>query len=47
MVLTAALAGVDSISSMITIPAWYYTFIVPFVGIVLRFLTDSAVGQKK
>lgn len=46
MILTAALAGVDSLVDYIDIPQWYFLYIVPFVGVILRFLTDSPVGKK-
>lgn len=48
MVLTAALAGVDSLTDFLNIPDWYYAFVVPAVGFILRFLTDGPVfGGKK
>lgn len=47
MVLTAALAGVDAIAEGLNIPEWYYAFVVPFVGFVMRFLTDGPVGGKR
>ena len=46
MVVTALLAGVDSLTAMIDIPAWYFSIVVPFVGVILRFLTTTPVGQK-
>ena len=45
-VLTAALAGVDAISEMIDLPLWYYTYVVPIVGVILRYLTTSAIFKK-
>ena len=46
MILTAILAGIDSLSELVNIPSWYFMFIVPFVGVLLRYLTTTPLGKK-
>lgn len=46
-VVTALLGVVDSISDIVTIPEWYYIYIVPVVMFLLRWITDGPIGLKK
>lgn len=46
MVITAGLAGVESLTELISIPDWYFMFIVPAIGVLLRYLTTTPIGEE-